>query len=95
MTETEYNLFEQLMVVDDQQAKRIAELEARLEELENKNIPLYYPTPPPGQVHKEGTNPTFKSAPPVCNQCGMEFNGTTGYVCTNMNCPMGCGPIIC
>ena len=34
MTEAEYDLFEQLTVVDDQQAKRITELEARLEELE-------------------------------------------------------------
>jgi hypothetical protein len=84
MTEAEYDLFEQLTVVDDQQAKRITELEARLEELENNNnIPLYYPTPP-----------TFKSESPVCNLCGMDFNGTTGYVCTNMNCPMGRGPII-
>lgn len=29
-----------------------------------------------------------------CTKCGLSFKGPIGYVCTDINCPVGLGPVI-
>ena len=31
----------------------------------------------------------------TCSKCGMDFSGTTGYVCSNADCPMGLNGSTC
>ena len=31
----------------------------------------------------------------TCSKCGMDFSGTTGYVCGNADCPMGLNGTTC
>lgn len=30
-----------------------------------------------------------------CSKCGLEIKGVMGYVCPNMDCPTGMGPVVC
>lgn len=40
-------------------------------------------------------NPILPAAPlqPRCPSCNMDFSGAMGYVCGNIECPMGAGPV--
>lgn len=49
-------------------------------------VPPHFPTPQPEP---------YMPARSTCSKCGMDFSGVTGYVCNNMDCPMGMGPTIC
>lgn len=40
-------------------------------------------------------NPPVWKAQNACAECGLKFEGTMGYVCTNPLCPTGLGPIMC
>lgn len=33
--------------------------------------------------------------PMACPRCKMPFRGVMGYVCQDVQCPMGCGPTVC
>ena len=64
---------------------KIAELEARIIKLEAKlNL-----VSPPISIPWGDTIPT------ICSECGMNWEGTMGYCCPNIKCPMGAGPTIC
>ena len=65
--------------------EQVARLEKRINELEYKNS-----TNPFSPI---GPNPILSKT--QCYKCGMTFDGATGYVCTNIECRMGCGLTVC
>lgn len=57
---------------------------------------VIFPTPFPFPPHFPTPQPEpYSPAKATCSRCGMDFSGVTGYVCNNMDCPMGMGPVVC
>jgi hypothetical protein len=88
-------------------SKRIDRLEKTLDEIVEllrqlvSSPPLDHPDPIiPNYPEVPTPLPVPYPAPHIqrdiaCNKCGVSFSGITGYVCTDNNCPMGLGPIMC
>jgi len=40
-------------------------------------------------------NPTYPPYNPTCGKCGLKLDTVMGYVCPNLDCPTGLGPVRC
>jgi hypothetical protein len=74
---------------------RIEELLEELVALTKKDV-LTYPAPNPESPYQPF--PTY--TPPVlnpvrCTKCGIELHTSMGYVCNDIECPTGLGPVRC
>lgn len=54
----------------------------------------YYGVPLVPRRMPEPLNPSH-GVVAICGECGLEMRATMGYVCPNMKCPTGMGPITC
>jgi len=92
-------MLSELLEKMDKMAERLDENQNKLDYIQKRIDVLDYKT----TLDVIGPSPYIPNTPDTpqlvpeikCSKCGMNFEGSMGYVCNDLNCPMGCGPTIC